>query len=298
MRISIAAVAPRLETEGLRDWSIGDLPRTVESVQGGNPVKGYPALVDAGDSVAVRVLGTETEQRQAMAAGTRRLLTLGRAPSIKAIAGRLTNAERLALSNTPYRDMAALLADCLDCAVDDLVAAHGGPVWDAEAFARLREQVRAELDTALMDVVKTVAAIAGTANDVERRLRSTTSLTLVPALTDIRAQLTALIYPGFISPTGRRRLPDVLRYLRAMERRLERLPANPDRDRERMAKVQALQQTYGVALARRPPNQPISDELAGVRWMLEELRVSFFAQGLGTPYPVSEQRISRALGQR
>jgi len=298
MRSTIAAVAPTLQAEGLRDWTIGELPRMVESTHSGHPVRGYPALVDQGETVAIRVFGTEIEQRQAMAAGTRRLLLLavpGGAPSAKAIAGRLSNAEKLALSHSPYPGVAGLLADAFAAAVDDLVATHGGPAWDAEEFVRLRGRVRTELDSAVMDVVHTLAAILGTATNIEGRVRSTTSLTVLPALTDIREQLTGLVSPGFVSSTGRRRLPDVLRYLRAIERRLERLPANPDRDRERMATVRALTQGYRAVLATHPPGLPVSEELAEVRWMLEELRVSLFAQGLGTPYPVSEQRITRAL---
>jgi ATP-dependent helicase HrpA len=263
-------------------------------------VKGYPALVDTGDAAAVAVFGTETEQQEAMSAGTRRLLLLalpGGAPTGATLTSRLTNAEKLALSNSPYPVVGALLADCVAAAVDDIVAADGGPAWDAAGFSRLRERVRAELDSAVTDVVRTVAAIGAAANEVERRLRSTTSLTVLPTLTDIRGQLDDLIYPGYVGAIGRRRLPDVLRYLRAIIRRLERLAANPDRDRQRMATVAALTQAYRQLLAAQPPGQPVTPGLAEVRWMLEELRVSLFAQDLGTPYPVSEQRITRALAR-
>jgi ATP-dependent helicase HrpA len=300
VRAEIGTVAPDLEAQRLRDWTIGDLPHTVESARGGHVVKGYPALIDAGDSVAVHVFGTETEQREAMAAGTRRLLLLslpGGAPSMQALAGRLTNPEKLALSRSPYPGVAALLADCVTCAVDDLVAAQGGPAWDAAGFAALRERVRAELDAAVTDVVRTVAAIGAAAGEVEQQLRSTTSLTVLPAVSDIRDQLSELVFPGFVGATGRRRLPDLLRYLRAIIRRLERLAANPDRDRERMAKVQNLTQAYRRTMGAQPPGRPVGPELAVIRWMLEELRVSLFAQALGTPFPVSEQRITRALAQ-
>ena len=301
MRTEMAAAAPDLEGQRLRDWTIGELPQTVESTRAGNVVRGYPALVDATDAVAIRVFGTESEQEQAMVAGTRRLLLLsipGGARSPQAVAARLTNAEKLALSHSPYPGVAALIADCVACAVDDLVAAHGGPAWDAAAFA---------------DPARARARRAGPGGDgrradrrghrrqppttCERELRSTTSLTVLPALTDIRDQLSGLVYPGFVSAIGRRRLSDLLRYLRAISRRLERLAANPDRDRERMAKVQELTRAYRRTLAAQPPGQPVPAELADIRWMLEELRVSLFAQALGTPFPVSEQRITRALAQ-
>src|SRR5262249_47452649 len=104
------------------------------------------------------------------------------------------------------------------------------------------------------------------------------------SLADVRAQLAALVYPGFVTATGADRLPDVARYLRAISRRLETLPRSPARDREWRAQVHQAARAYGE---RGGP--------AEVRWMLEELRVSFWAQSLGTRYPISPQRIERAL---
>jgi ATP-dependent helicase HrpA len=105
----------------------------------------------------------------------------------------------------------------------------------------------------------------------------------------------ALVYPGFVAATGRARLPDLVRYLQAADRRLDRMADNPGRDRALLARVEQARGWYEDAVRRLPPGVSPGPELAGVRWMLEELRVSLFAQPLRTAYPVSEQRIRQAL---
>jgi ATP-dependent helicase HrpA len=111
----------------------------------------------------------------------------------------------------------------------------------------------------------------------------------------MRAQLAALIYPGFIAETGARRLPDLARYLRAISRRLEKAPLDPGRDADRMAVVQRVTDAYQRNTADLPAASRGGPDARAVRWMIEELRVSLFAQSLGTPAPVSEQRILAAL---
>jgi ATP-dependent helicase HrpA len=114
---------------------------------------------------------------------------------------------------------------------------------------------------------------------------------LAPSLADIRAQINGLVYPGFVTATGWKRLPDLVRYLQGIERRLEKLPQDPTRDALNMGSVHHVQDEYRTLLAEAPP----SDELAAIRWMIEELRISLFAQSIGTAHPVSEKRIFRAM---
>ena len=118
---------------------------------------------------------------------------------------------------------------------------------------------------------------------------------LLASLTDIRTQLTGLVYPGFATATGADRLNDVTRYLRAIERRLERLPLDPGRDRAQMAIVATVQDEYAQWLTELPAGAESWPDVRAVRWMIEELRVNLFAQALGTPYPISEKRIYRAM---
>jgi ATP-dependent helicase HrpA len=294
---AIAQVSTDLEQGGLRSWSFSELPRSVEGHSGGHVVKGYPALVDEEESVAIRILDSEAAQRRAMWAGTRRLLLLT-IPSPNAyVTGWLTNESKLALSNSPHGSVSALLADCVSCAVDKLTADAGGPAWDADGFAKLRDAVRASLTDVTIDVLGKVEQILTVARGVEQKAKGTSSLALVPALTDIRAQLGELVYPGFVTPSGWSRLGDVVRYLRAIDRRLEKLPTTHNRDRELMAAVHRLREEYDAVVGVLPPARRGDADVVAVRWMIEELRVSYFAQTLGTAYPISDKRIQRALDQ-
>ncbi|WP_153530338.1 ATP-dependent RNA helicase HrpA [Actinomadura macrotermitis] len=292
-----AASAEGVEKAGLRAWTIGELPRTYERRQAGYQVKAYPALTDEGDSVAVRMYETEAEQRRAMWRGTRRLILLNAPSPVKLVQGRLTNQGKLALSHNPHGSVAALFEDCVTAAADGLIAEAGGPAWDQAAFTRLYDHVRAGLHDATAEIVAQVERILAASHELDRRLRGTTSLTLVSALTDIRRQQGELVHAGFVTATGRGRLPDVLRYLKALQARLDKLPENPGRDRQLSHQVEVLQQEYEQTLRRLPPARRGDEPVRQIRWMLEELRVSLFAQQLGTRYPVSDKRIRKAMAQ-
>jgi ATP-dependent helicase HrpA len=232
-----------------------------------------------------------------MALGTRRLLLLQLPSPAKTVLGRLDNAQKLALASAPHPSPSALFDDCLAAAVDALVEDGGGPAWRAADFAQLLTHVRGRLEAEVTQVVRQVAGVLTAAADVDRRLRGTSSLVLLPALTDVRQQVSGLVHPGFVAATGVARLPDVARYLRAAVARLDALPERPERDRQLMWRVELVQQSYDAALAALPPGRQPGPELAGVRWMIEELRVSFFAQQLGTAYPISEKRIQKVLAE-
>ncbi len=113
------------------------------------------------------------------------------------------------------------------------------------------------------------------------------------AMSDIKAQLEGLIYKGFATDCGWERLPDILRYMKAIERRLEKLPIDPTRDRNHMLKIESVMNDYKALYNKLPKGRLIPDEVKAIGWMIEELRVSYFAQQLGTPYPVSDKRIKK-----
>jgi ATP-dependent helicase HrpA len=296
---TFSAAADGIERGGLKSWDFGPLPSAMSRTVGGHPVTVYPSLVDEGDSVAVRAFDTAARQRLEMWAGIRRLLLLSLPSPVKFLQGRLTNEEKLALSRNPHRNAVDLLDDCAACAVDELMAdphAPGVPAlstWDDAGFAALRERVRGGLVEVTEDVVKQVRLVLAAAYDVEQRLARTKNPLLLPALSDMRAQLSGLVFRGFVAATGWQRLPNVVRYLQAIDRRLDKLTQDPARDRERMLTVQEVQREY-EQLATRMTDSPALRE---IRWMIEELRVGLFAQALGTAYPVSDVRIYRAIDQ-
>jgi ATP-dependent helicase HrpA len=293
LRATLSVVGGGLARRGLRSWDIGTLPRTHQHEQAGHLVTAYPALVDEGDTVAVALLPTEAEQRRAMWAGTRRLLLLAVPGLLKSVQRGLEAQARLVLARNPDGSTEALLADCVDCAADALIAACGGPPRDEDGFARLRDRAHGELPDAARAVVAHVQRILAVAHTVEARLAELTAPVLAPAVADVRAQLTSLVGPGFVTATGAQRLPDLARYLQAIARRLDKLPHNPDRDRAWMHRVQTIEQAY-QQLRDQGGDGP---ELHRIRWMIEELRVSYFAQELRTPYPVSDKRIYQAINE-
>jgi len=157
----------------------------------------------------------------------------------------------------------------------------------------LRGHVAGGLASTTAAVVDAVVRVLDAAREVTRRLEPLSAVPLQPARADVRAQLARLVYPGFVAATGVERLADVERYLRAATRRLERLPDATAVDRDRMSSVHELERAYRERLAEAPGAAGLRE----VPWMLEELRVSHFAQSLGTRGPVSAKRIRRALAE-
>ncbi|MFJ1595073.1 ATP-dependent RNA helicase HrpA [Kitasatospora albolonga] len=285
-----------IERSGLTDWTIGTLNQVFETRRAGQPVKAYPALVDQGDTVAVRLFDTAAEQQQAMWRGTRRLILLNIPVNpAKFASDRLTNQQKLALSRNPHGSVQALFEDCATAAADRLIAAHGGPAWDEKAFRTLYDKVRADLVDLTVRTIDQVQQVLAAWQACERRLKATTSPTLLANVTDVREQLARLVPPGFVTATGLRRLPDLMRYLVAADRRLQQMPTAVQRDTTRMAKVHEMQDEYAWLLEQLPQGRPVPQEVLDVRWMIEELRVSYFAHALGTAFPVSDKRIVKAI---
>ncbi|MEW2424815.1 ATP-dependent RNA helicase HrpA [Streptomyces nigra] len=285
-----------LERSGLTDWTIGTLSRVFETRRAGQPVKAYPALVDDGDTVSVRLFDTEAEQQQAMWKGTRRLI-LRNIPvnPAKFASEKLTNAQKLGLSANPHGSIQALFDDCAMAAADRLIADFGGPAWDEESYRKLYDKVRAEIVDTTVRAVGQVQQVLAAWQAAERRLKGVRSPALLPNLADVRAQLDALVKPGFVTEAGLRRLPDLMRYLIAVDRRLQQMPTNVQRDTTRMEKVHEMRDEYAWLLEQMPQGRPVPQAVLDVRWMLEELRVSYFAHALGTAYPISDKRIVKAI---
>jgi ATP-dependent helicase HrpA len=288
-----------LERTGLTDWTIGSLRRVFETRRAGQPVKAYPALVDDGtaaNTVSVRLFDTEAEQAEAMWKGTRRLI-LRNIPVNpgKFASDKLTNAQKLALSANPHGSVQALFDDCAMAAADKLIADFGGPAWDEESYRKLYDKVRAEIVDTTVRTVGQVQQVLAAWQACERRLKGVRSPTLLANLTDVRGQLDALVKPGFVTATGLRRLPDLMRYLVAADRRLQQMPTGVQRDTSRMEKVHEMQDEYAWLLEQLPQGRPVTSSVLDIRWMIEELRVSYFAHALGTAYPVSDKRIVKAI---
>jgi ATP-dependent helicase HrpA len=295
-RATLAAAAASVERSRMTTWDVGTLPRTVEVRRGDHLVTAYPALVDEGATVGVRVVPTEVEATRLSWRGTRRLLVLVAGSPTKQVVKSLSPRTRLALQFNPDGEIPALVDDCVDAAADELIAAAGGPPRDQAAFEALVATAKRELHPLTVDAVQKVEAVLTQAREVAVAIGAAPGRRVPEAaVADLRRQMTGLLHRGFVAAAGRRRLPDLVRYLRAMAYRLEKLPANAVRDELWTAQVAAVTAEYEQLRAQVPSTGAPDDPVGRVRWMVEELRVGLFAQGIGTPRPISEQRVYKAI---
>jgi ATP-dependent helicase HrpA len=242
--------------------------------------------------VDLRVFATPVEQEGAMGPGTRRLLRLSIASPVKTVERQLDLRTRLALGANPDGSVSALLDDCADAATDALLAT---PAWTRAEFGALRDRVAQDLMSTTVDIVGRVEKVLSAAQEVRLVLPDQPPSAQTDAIADVRAQLGRLLRPGFVTVTGHARLADLTRYLTAIRRRLERLPHSIGADRERMQRTRAVQDAYDELVHVLPPARVKAAEVGDIAWQIEELRVSLWAQQLGTPRPISEQRIYRAI---
>jgi ATP-dependent helicase HrpA len=230
----------------------------------------------------------------------RRLVLLAVPSPVAYVLDHLTSPEKLALAASPYPSAKALVEDCRVAVADAVIArtAPGGAtavVRTKAGFEAVRDALSAVIVDELFQTVSLTARILTAARDVERRMRDANSLTLLGALGDVKAQLAGLVFPGFVSRTGTARLAHLPRYLRGALDRVAALPDNPGRDRQRMTEFERAAAVYAEAGGTIPPDADAPPAIVHTRWLLEEYRVSLFAQALGTAEPVSLQRIGKAL---
>lgn len=295
-RSSLRSERHPLEVDGLTDWpelANGELPATVQRVDGGHSITAFPALVDerregTGEAVAVRLLASEAEQRSADWFGARRLLDLGLTISQRGITDRLSNHDRLTLAIGPYQTTERWVEDIVTMALDEVLRSAGGPPRTAARFRALDAWAVRKLPELLPDGTDQAVGMLRRAAAIETALQDEWSTGTAAATSDIREQLERLHGPGSLAAAGYPRLEHVDRYLKAIEARLERLRQDARRDRQLMVDIEALTVEIAAAPAR---------SRADLNWQLEELRVSVFAQHLGTDGTVSVKRLRRAIAQ-
>ncbi|WP_405147591.1 ATP-dependent RNA helicase HrpA [Nocardia salmonicida] len=273
--------------------SLGSVAPTVSREVAGQTVTGYPALVPEGEGVAVRVLSSPGEQAAAMRAGVRTLLLAAIPTSTRAVTAGLPARDRLTLSQNPDGSLDTLVEDCRIAAADELIAKAGGPVRTPAEFDKLVAAVRPQLSTAVVALIRTVVPVLAAAQQARAALADTLETDIAD---DVRQQLDDLLFPGFVAEWGRVRLRELPRYLLAAAQRLESLPGSAVRDRQGMVEVDRMLVAYDKLVSALAPGRKNAREVTEIWWMIEELRVSLFAQKLGTPYPVSAKRIEKAIG--
>ena len=285
--------AGRIATTGRTDWDFGKLPLT-QRLGGG--VVGHPCLVDEGGSVGVQVVDSAVKAERLHAAGVRRLLTLVNPSPIRWVVSHLGNPEKLALGASRYGSVPELLEDAWLKASDRLLRVATDPVRvrDGQEFQRVAEVVRADCPAATAAVVGTAARALAAQAVVERRLAALPEDDEVRA--DITEQLANLTFKRFISATPDPWFDRIPVWIEACGTRLVTRGRNPARDERNRSEIMELEARYGQ-LCEAQPSGPLPADVEEIAFLLEEFRVSLFAQGTRTLVPVSAKRISQAMGR-
>jgi ATP-dependent helicase HrpA len=283
-----------LSATGQTSWTFGTVEEAVVQRRAGHEVRGYPALVDEGSSAGLRVFGSADEAAARHRVGVRRLLLLG-LRSVDPLAG-LDNAAKLGLAGSPYPNVAELVDDLRAAVAGSVVDAHA-PVRDAAAFAALAQDLDRVVDERLTLLVAEVLRVLEAWRQTEKRISGRAELSTLAAMQDMRAQVARLVRRGFVGEAGPEQLRRYAVYLGAVDHRRERLYSQVARDAQLMAQVADVQEAYLHQVDALPEGRPPGAALRRVRWMLEEYRVSLWAQHLGTAYSVSDQRIRKALSE-
>jgi ATP-dependent helicase HrpA len=278
---------------GQSAWTFGSLPAEIQQRRAGHEVLAYPALLDEGSTVGLGVFGSAEEAAARHRHGVRRLLVLALPFDTDPTEGLDTTA-KLGLAGSPYASVGDLLEDLRAAILTDVVDAHP-PARTPEEYDALVAAGRAALAERTGDVLRDVLRVLADWRETDRMLSGRAELVTLPALQDMREQLARLVGRGFLAEAGADRLRRFPTYLLAIRRRRERLDERVARDRQLMDQVRPLDEAYLHQVAALQAGRPPGDTLRRARWMLEEYRISLFAQELGTDAPVSDQRIRTLL---
>ena len=277
------------ERTGLVEWSFGDLPEQVKFKRGGRELIGYPALVDEGDSVDLRLLDTADVAADETRRGVVRLLRIALAAQFKQLDKDLARETALALKFRNFGSAEQLREALIDAIATRALLGDDYTPRKQKEFDKQKERAKPKVAVVKQALLRDVAEILDLHAQVAARLNAKPQFTA--AMRDETRHLAALVPADFITATSWTHLRDLPRYLRGILKRLEKLPASEQRDSRGMASVLTLQNKY---LARRGQVKgELPAALDDFRWQLEELRISLFAQELKTPYPVSAKRLDK-----
>lgn len=282
-----------IEQTGLTDWSFGELPKRIEKKQGRFAIRAFPALTDHQDSVAIELFDDPGRAEQAHQQGLRRLVMLNVPSPLRYLRENLPNKSKLAMYFNPWGKVDALIEDCVYAAIDSILTRH--QVTTAAQFEAVVEDIKGELNDTTLTIAGQVERCLLLSHAIQKTLKGKVPLNQVQSYGDIKNHLNSLVFKGFVSEFGAARLSDIERYLQALKQRQEKLAVDPNRDRLRMLTMEKLTTQWQGKLKQIPNGDVPPQALLEFRWMLEELRVSLFAQQLGTAFPVSEQRLQQAL---
>jgi ATP-dependent helicase HrpA len=281
-----------IERENIRAWDFGDLPEELSFTRNGRKLTGFPALVDEGESVAIRLFDVREAAQATMRAGVVRLLRLALKEQVRQLEKGLRGFEQSALQLRAVATADDLRQDVIAAIVDRAFVGDDPLPRTQKEFEAQRARARTRLPAVTESACRHLAAVAEEYQRVALRLADARGAAARPAA-DVRAQLARLVYKGFFNATPWARLADLPRYLKAMRLRLDKYPNNPERDAKHAAGIAELWRRLEERLEKNRKAGAVDPRLEEFRWHLEELRVSLFAQELKTPHPVSVKRLDK-----
>lgn len=296
VKASIKQVADKgIERSNINTWDFNELPTGYEKKVASMTIKAFPALVDKNKSVAIELFEQQEIAEQAMLKGASRLILLNIPSPIKYLQEKLPNKAKLGLYFNPFGSINDLLQDSIVAACQYLLQNHGPLPRNENEFLQAKDHIRAEIADCVLDSAIKVEKALSTTHDIRKKLKGNVSLNIIQSHGDIKQHLEKLVYKGFVTQAGHHKLDDINRYLQAIIRRLEKLPIDPNQDRLKMIEIEKVNAVYQEVLNKQKKGQPLSKELSDVSWMIEELKVSLYAQNLKTPYPISSKRVLNHL---
>ena len=287
--------ATGIERSNITAWDFEPLPEVLEVEQQGLLLRTYPALVDNKQDVSIQLFENREVAEWQMHHGIVRLLMLQMPDKIKYLRKSLPGLQQMCLYYVPVGNCDELRDTIIEAAVGQLLENKVEVLPREQAgFDRLVGQIRPEIVSYASQLTEQVAAVLKLFHSINRDLSGALPADCLEAVADMRGQLGRLVYPGFVKEIPGDWLQHLSRYLKAIERRLDKLRSSPRRDRELMLDVQKLEQKLIQRLENCDPHREIDPGLLNYRWMLEELRVSLFAQELRTIAPVSVKRLEKS----
>ncbi|MCG8425770.1 MAG: ATP-dependent RNA helicase HrpA, partial [Chromatiales bacterium] len=291
-----------IEREGIKSWDFDQLPESVEIKRGSIKLKGFPALVDEGESVSIQVLDSQENALRESHEGIRRLLMLSLAKDMRYLRRNLNQIEKLRLqyAKAPTAPEGIQLKGRLDIEwelvmliVDQTFILDQPVITTKRLFEQRIEACKGQLMTHANETSTLVVEILESYQAVRKKLSQATQINWMHTVADLKEQLDQLVYKGFLQHTPYQHLKHYPRYLKAMAKRIEKLAHAFPRDKERMGEMAELYKKWQAREESYRKTGRTDTRIEEIRWALQELRVSLFAQELGTAYPVSVKRLEK-----
>lgn len=291
---SMSRAGRRAEAPAVKEWTaenLGEVPEQMTTKIDGQAVQAFPALAVTPEGVEVKVLPTKAAADASMRTATLTLLMRSITVNTKQMVKGLPLQQRVAVDNYPHGGAEGLVQDARVAAIRDAMMAHGGPVRSPEGFDELRAKVAPDVPGRTRQAVVALAPALVEYIKVSDELKAWSG----PAIDDMQRQLSFLLPEQAVTMHGIAHLKHLPRYLSAMKIRLEEMGMDPDKDADRQAEVDGVKAYLHTRLRQLPAGREKSREVRDILWMIEELRVSLFAQRLGTAHPVSARRVHKAI---